>query len=198
MTAAATLLPPEPPPQLLDTRGFSKVPHFSGKDEDWADYIFKFDGYATLLGWGDRLEKAATHPSVIENSRLLDESRQVSTNLYAILQLNTSGKALGIVRLVPRGEGMEAWRQLHREYAPDVGGRHAGLLRSILNPKWWLDHEEKPFMELLNAWEAQVIRYNADIIHYTLYIFILLFRAGVSKNCRVIKHHRGYARKAKD
>ena len=97
---------------------------------------------------------AAARQQPLVFATLSDAAKVISRNLYAILQLNVSGKALGVLRLIPKGHGLEAWRQLSLEYAPEIGGRHASLLRSILNSRWWQDHEEKPFMELLNDWEV--------------------------------------------
>ena len=45
------------------------------------------------------------------------------------------GKAFGIVQLVNRSEGLEAWRQLKLEYEEKSGNRQAALLRGILKPK---------------------------------------------------------------
>ena len=47
----------------------------------------------------------------------------------------TYGKALGIVQLVGKGEGLEAWRQLKVEYEGKSGNRQAALLRRLLNPR---------------------------------------------------------------
>ncbi len=47
------------------------------------------------------------------------------------------GRALQLIHLVQRGNGLEAWRVLCRGYQPAVGGRFANMLRNILNPKQW-------------------------------------------------------------
>ena len=44
------------------------------------------------------------------------EVQTISRQLYAILVVKLDGKALGIVQLVGKGEGLEAWRQLKLEY----------------------------------------------------------------------------------
>ena len=66
------------------------------------------------------------------------------------------GKALGIVQLVGKGEGLEAWRQLKLEYERKSGNRHAALLRGILNPRagWEVDARDgRSVVESLNRWE---------------------------------------------
>ena len=44
--------------QLLDSRGVGKVPTFTGKREDFEDWIFPFESYCGLLGWTQGLERA--------------------------------------------------------------------------------------------------------------------------------------------
>ena len=66
------------------------------------------------------------------------------------------GKALGIVQVVGKGEGLEAWRQLKLEYEGKTGNRQAALLRGILNPRagWEADARDgRSVVESLNSWE---------------------------------------------
>ena len=53
---------------------------------------------------------------------------------------------------------MEAWRSLHREYAPAVGGRFANMLRSVLNPKQWKSGSD--FRVALTSWDNLVLEYE--------------------------------------
>ena len=48
-----------------------------------------------------------------------------------------NGRALQLIHLVQRGNGLESWRVLRRDYQPAVGGRFAIMLRNTLNPKQW-------------------------------------------------------------
>ncbi len=45
-------------PQLIDHRGVSKVPTFSGRRADFEEWIFPFESYAGLLGWESLMERA--------------------------------------------------------------------------------------------------------------------------------------------
>ena len=85
--------------------------------------------------WGRRLDAAATSTLPIVNTTLKAEVQTISRQMYAILVIKLEGKALGIVQLVNKGEGLEAWRQLKLEYEGKSGNRQAALLRGILNPK---------------------------------------------------------------
>ena len=94
-----------------------------------ATMVLKFEAWSELVGWGQNLDVAAqsTHPIV--NSTLQPEVQSISRQLYAILVLKLEGKVLGIVHLVPKGEGLEAWRQVKLEYEGKSGNRQAALLR---------------------------------------------------------------------
>ena len=73
--------------------------------------------------------------------------------MYAILVVKLEGKALGIVQLIDKGEGLEAWRQLKLEYEGKSGNRQAALLRGILNPRpgWEADARDvRSVIESLN------------------------------------------------
>ena len=79
--------------------------------------------------------------------------------MYAILVVKLEGKALGIVQLVNKGEGLEAWRQLKLECEGKSGNRQAALLRGILNPRaaWEADTRDgRSVVESLNRWEKTI------------------------------------------
>eukprot|EP00969_Alexandrium_andersonii_P004619 198711-Alexandrium_andersonii.AAC.1 len=60
------------------------------------------------------------------------------------------GRAASLVQLAGRNNGLEAWRRLVQDYEPDVGGRHAAVLRAVLNPGW---DNKTPFLDQLASWE---------------------------------------------
>ena len=103
----------------------------------------------------------STHPIV--NTTLEAEVQSISRQLYAILVVKLEGKALGIVQLVAKGEGLEAWRQLKLEYEGKSGNRRAALLRGILNPRpgWEADARDgRSLVESLNRWEKTISLYR--------------------------------------
>ena len=57
--------------------------------------------------------------------RKKEEKRELSSKVSQILRVvkaqQPKGKALGIVQLVNKGEGLEAWRQLKLEYEGKSG-----------------------------------------------------------------------------
>ena len=96
------------------------------------------------IGWGRQLDAAAACTLPIVNTTIDAEVQTISRQVYAILVVTPEGKALGIVQLVGKGEGSEAWRQLKLEYEGKSGNRQAVLLRGILNPRAaWEGHERR-------------------------------------------------------
>ena len=148
---------------VIDTRGEFRVSTFTGEDDYWAQWSLKFEAWGELLGWGAILDAATDQPNPVDNASLGEDAQAVSRQLYAILVAKLEGKALGIVQLVPKGAGVEAWRQLKLEYEGKSGSRQAALLRSILNPRggWDKDVKEgKTFGEILNKWERMIGLYR--------------------------------------
>ena len=97
-----------------------------------------------------------TFLGVLVNTTLDAEVQTISRQLYATLAVKFEGKAIGIVQLVNKGEGLEAWRQLKLEYEGKSGNRQAALLRVILNPRaaWETDTRDgRSVVESLNRWE---------------------------------------------
>ena len=92
---------------------------------------------------GDAMDAAEREIGEIDPDLLGDPAVAISRALYSLLIAKCEGKAFGIVRLVPRHHGLEAWRRLKLEYEAKTGGRFAAMLRAVLNPrgKWSSDCE---------------------------------------------------------
>ena len=77
--------------------------------------------------------------------------------------MKLEGKALGIVQLVGKGEGLEAWRQLKLECEGKSGNRQAAMLQGILNP--WAAREAdtrdgRSVVESPSRWEKTIGLYR--------------------------------------
>ena len=141
---------------VMDTRRVFKLVPCSGEDEQWPQWVLKFEVWSALVGWGRQLDPASQCAHAIVNTTLEKAVQTNSTQLYAILVVKLERKALGIVQLVGKGDGLEAWRQLKLEYEGKSGNRQAALLRGILNPRagWEADAREgRSVVESLNRWE---------------------------------------------
>ena len=120
---------------VIDTRGEFKLVPYSGDDEHWPWWVLKFEAWSELVGWGRQLDAAAASALPIVSTTREAEVQTILRQLYAILVVKLEGKALGIVQLVGRGEGLVAWCQLKLEYEGKSGNRQAALVRGILNPR---------------------------------------------------------------
>ncbi len=60
---------------------------------------------------------------------------EIDNQVYAVLMALTTDEPLDITVGEGTGEGLEAWRRLHRRYDPTPVGRSRGLLREILTPE---------------------------------------------------------------
>ena len=144
---------------VIDTRGEFKLVSYSGDDEHWPQWVLKFEAWSELVGGGRHLDAAAASTLQIVNTTLETEVQTISRQLHAILMVKLEGKALGIVPLVNKGEGLEAWRQLKLEYEGKSGNRQAAVLRGILNPRaaWEADTRDgRSVVESLNRWEKTI------------------------------------------
>ena len=103
------------------------------------------------------MKEAARYGRPVPRAALLREAEARGRFLYGLLVGLCSGRALGIIRLVPEGHGLEAWRKLVLEYEPRLATRHCAMLTAVLTPSW---SEGAPFLEQLVAWERQVSQYE--------------------------------------
>ena len=112
------------------------------------------------MGWDVLIAhaEAAEASMSLKNEALTEEQVKVSKVLHAVLTSRMQRKALGILTLAGRGEGLHAWRSLLQEYEPDVGHQHAAMLSTLLNPPW--QDGSRPFLEALVDWENGVARYE--------------------------------------
>ncbi|CAK0827956.1 unnamed protein product [Prorocentrum cordatum] len=147
--------------QMLDSRGVGKVPTFSGKREDFEDWIFPFESFCGLLGWTAGLDRSREAEEPLTVDDLGEQGVQVGRSLYHLLASTTKGTAQSIGKLCPRGDGFEAMRRLHKEYRPRLNEEHGQMLQQILTPLWWKDREGKErFTEVLIAWGELISRYE--------------------------------------
>ena len=65
---------------------------------------------------------------------LLDTLRMLADQLYTMLMTLVEGESFDILVGSGSGEGLEAWRRLHKRWDSLTTGRARGLLREILSP----------------------------------------------------------------
>ena len=84
-------------PPILDTRGLTKVPQFSGKDQDWGEFCFRFESYTALLGLESMMEIAASHHGPILMDGEGEDAKTASRTLFHLL--SSSGPVRGTMAL---------------------------------------------------------------------------------------------------
>ena len=144
--------------KLVDMKGVAAPPPFSGDDSAWQDWRFRFQTITALLDMREVMKLAAECPREIKEDELSKENGWKGRMLYGLLVVLVSGRALGIVRQVPEGHGLEAWRCLVKEYEPAVATRYCAVLAALLTPVWT---ETGGFMEQLVEWERRLRQYEA-------------------------------------
>ena len=89
-----------------------------------------------------------------------DEAELVGRSMYHLLVSTVRGQALALVKPTERGHGLEAIRQLYKEYRSGLNEDHASMLTAILTPKWWKEREKQLFTEVLTQWDVLITQYE--------------------------------------
>ena len=141
--------------RLLDLKGVARPPMFNGDPAGWRDFQFKFMAMLDHLEMGDMAVAAASMDREITIQEMSAYCR-VRARLHAILAQILTGRALAILRLVERSNGLEAWRRLCTEHAPASLVRYTAMLASLLRPTL----RPASFVEDWLAWELCVAKYE--------------------------------------
>ena len=154
-------------PSLVDAKGFTKVPNFSGNANQWSTFEFKFLNFAesvipdirTLIDWATEQPEQITLLTSREALRLNPAAEAIQRQIYIALAQLVEGEALGILRNCTRAEfkGLEAWRRLIRRFDPHSVGRQRTILSRVLHPNRC---EVKDLFRGLESWIADVQRYE--------------------------------------
>ena len=86
------------------------------------------------VGRGKRIGNSDRSEAATEVVKLLDTLRMLADQLYTVLMTLVEGESFDILVRSGSGEGLEAWRRLHKRWDPLTIGRARGLLREILSP----------------------------------------------------------------
>eukprot|EP00971_Amphidinium_carterae_P032109 632282-Amphidinium_carterae.1 len=149
----------------VDSRSIRHPGDFSGKDEDWPGWCFRWEAFTSLMGMEDEMSAALSEPpDRLLLSAFTEEAKVRAKKLYNMLSTSVKGKALLKVRGAERGNGYDAWVKLKQEYEPRLGSRRTGMLIGLLNPAWTEGaNKGKEFVDLLAEWEDGVQRYETEI-----------------------------------
>ena len=127
--------------QLLDPRSDIKLKEFGGDRSKFEHWAYMFESYVHLLGWGSQIEEAIGCTTKIDPEALGEAAREYNEHPYWLLATKVQGPAASVVKLVKRGNGMEAVRKLYKEYRTGLAEDHSQMLSMILTPTWWATRE---------------------------------------------------------
>ena len=141
-------------PGLIDTRVLGKPPTFHGKEADYPEWHESFLSWAGLFNGvvAGHLELAKTHPREIVFDQLPAEMQVMTQMVFHMFMQICRGRALTIIRRVPRRNGFEAFRRLHDRFYIKTDGKNIADLQHLMNPVWKKDGEE--FEDDVEDWES--------------------------------------------
>ena len=142
MSAAAS--PARADPTLVDTKGLGKPPPLKNTESEFVSWARRTENFVVsvhpgardVLTWAVERESATVTEAnaATEVVMLLDTLRMLADQLYTVLMTLVEGESFDILVGSGSGEGLEAWRRLHKRWDPLTTGRARGLLREILSP----------------------------------------------------------------
>eukprot|EP00971_Amphidinium_carterae_P013627 268573-Amphidinium_carterae.3 len=94
----------------MDVKTLRHPGEFSGREQDWRQWSFKWEAYCALLGIEDEMTETVLHPP--ERLRMEGqgaEQKARSRPLYHMRVTSVSGKAFLKVKLAEKGNGYDAW-----------------------------------------------------------------------------------------
>ena len=149
-------------PGLIDTRVLGKPPTFHGKEQEYPEWHESFLSWAGLFNGvvAGHLELAKTHPTEIIFDQLPAEMQVMTQMVFHMFMQICRGRALTIIRRVPRRNGFEAFRRLHDRFYIKTDGKNIADLQHLMNPVWKKDGEE--FEDDVEDWEKQLDDYERD------------------------------------
>ena len=86
--------------KLVDLKAIGKPPNFTGKDEDWMDWRFRFEVVAGMLELEDAMTLAVAMQTPIALEDLPMATRAKSRLLYGLLVMTVQGRALTRLKAV--------------------------------------------------------------------------------------------------
>ena len=146
---------------VVDTRVIGKQDHFDVDPMKYADWSFKLRSYLGAVDQRYQEELTKT-----EAANLGSEESALSTQMYYILVMTTSGAALDKCHNAAVNEGFEAWRQFVMEWELKLRTRYVGLQMNVLEYRFGDDITTKlaAFERTVHDYENQSTRTVDDDI----------------------------------
>ena len=150
-------------PQILGDDAESKFRLWSVKLEDYAHGVFGGKS-REVMEWASAMDAEITENDIMDtfgiNADDLDRWEDIgdfNSQLYSVLRATTESVAFDIVENVTTGQGLEAWRALHRRFDPATGSRKRIMLQALTNPE---RASYDSLQSALERWKALKSRYD--------------------------------------
>ncbi|CAK0801268.1 unnamed protein product [Prorocentrum cordatum] len=155
-------------PGLVDTKGIGKPTTMGDDQEKFGAWNRKMENYVIgvygesfrpVLRWAAEAERPVTIEGAQAAHDGVPELETKVNQLYAALISTTAdgSESNDLVTGAPDGNGLEAWRKLHRRWDPTTGPRKRLILRSIISPPKCNADE---LGSALEKWIQQIGRYE--------------------------------------
>ena len=129
-------------PTLVDTKGLGKPPPLKNTESEFVSWARRTENFVVsvhpgardVLTWALEKELATVAEANAATEVVMppDTLRMLADQLYTVLMTLVEGESFDILVGSGSGEGLEAWRRLHKRWDPLTTGRARGLLREIL------------------------------------------------------------------
>ena len=98
-------------PSILNPNIVEKLPSFSGRDEDFATFRFKFEGLCQLIGLKEEMDSCQDMPEAALTLADIDEEpRKKVKALWYLLVTGASGKCIQFLKGISDNNGLLAWK----------------------------------------------------------------------------------------
>ena len=141
VSAAAS--PARANPTLVDTKGLGKPPPLKNTESEFVSWARRTENFVVsvhpgardVLTWAVERDSATVLEAnaATEVVMPLDTLRMLADQLYTVMMTLVEGESFDILVGCGSGEGLEAWRRLHKRWDPLTTVRARGLLREILS-----------------------------------------------------------------
>ena len=100
--------------QVVDTRVLGRPDKWDGSEKAWSTWSFVMKAYAGAIdqALSADMTTAECSTDVMSNDTMTGEKKARSVQLYFVLIMLCTGRALDRIANAPHGWGMEAWRML--------------------------------------------------------------------------------------
>ena len=142
-TVLAAASPARTKPTVVDTKDLGKPPPLKNTESEFVSWARRTENFVVsvhpgardVLTWAVEKESATETEAnaATEVVMPLDILRMLADQLYTVLMTLVEGEPFDILVVSGSGEGLEAWRRLHKRWGPLTTGRASGLLREILS-----------------------------------------------------------------